>query len=318
MEWQPSASRQVLVARAKLNRIIREFFEQRAVLEVETPLLCTSTATEPQLHSWQLDAKPNRYLQTSPEFAMKRLLAADSGPIYQLCKAFRQEQSSSRHQPEFSILEWYRPGWSLDQLMEEISDLIADIRRQFHQDSPTIPITSYASLFQQQLGLCPHSSPTEALRQCATQRLCGDFQNWDRTTLLDLLMSHLIEPSLPATGQFVTEFPASQAALAKLTCNSAGIEVAHRVELFIHGLEIANGYQELTDPDVLRVRSARNIEQRATDNSAQVPMPGPLLAAMDHGLPECAGVALGVDRLLMTLLDIQQIDKVLTFPENRA
>lgn len=314
MNWQPTASINVLHSRARLNRRIREFFFCRDVLEVETPLLCETTATDPYVRSFAVSTGQHVcYLQTSPEFSMKRLLAAGSGPIYQLCKAFRREDTGRLHNPEFTILEWYRPGWTLDQLIEEVENLVLDVAAEFGATFQPFPRFTYAQVFQKVLGLNPHICRDEDLLAVAKNNIDGDFDSLDRNGLLDLLMSHLVEPSLPDSGAFVLEFPASQSALSCKKQLPDGAWVAQRAELYIGGMEIANGYQELVDPEEQAERFHCDILRRRVAGFDEIPFPEDLVEALKSGIPESAGVALGVDRIFMAVVGISQIKSAMAF-----
>jgi lysyl-tRNA synthetase class 2 len=314
--WAPSASLETLRARAGLVTRIRAFLAARGVLEVETPQLAPVTATDPLLDS--VPAQPFRdgrdwFLQTSPEFAMKRLLAAGSGPIYQLGKCFRRGEEGPRHNPEFTMLEWYRPGFDLEALIAEVGELIAVA-------VPGLPLRrdSYRSLFAQHAGIDPFRDSDSRLRESAAG-LAPDAADWDRDALLDLLFSARVEPHLgDGCLHVVTDFPASQAALARTRLDMQGDRVAARFEVFIRGLEIANGYDELCDPQELRRRFAADNAERLRRGLLPVPSDERLLAAMTQGLPDCAGVALGVDRLLMVALGKTRIDEVMAFTAERA
>jgi lysyl-tRNA synthetase class 2 len=320
-DWRPTASLPALAARADLNRLIRDFFQHRAVLEVETPLMSRGSGTDPHLapivarygvgHGGE--GAP-RYLQTSPEFAMKRLLAAGSGSIYQLGKAFRDGERGPRHNPEFTMLEWYRPGFSLERLMEEVEALVRGV---LTLAADPIPRLSYAALFQRELGIDPHAAPLEQLQALVHARVDRQLELAERDACLDLLYSALIEPALIAPV-FIQDYPASQAALAKTEPDAQGRLVARRFELVIGGLELANGYDELSDA----TEQARRFEQdgikRARLGLPEIAADTRLVAALAQGLPACAGVALGVDRLLMLKLGTRNIEDVLAFPEARA
>ncbi len=312
-DWRPSTLPTALQARARLNRCIRDFFEQRGVLEVETPLLCKETATDPYLTSWKAEDHP-LYLQTSPEFCMKRLLAAGNGPIYQLCKAFRLEPAGRYHNPEFTMLEWYRPGWSLSELLDEIDSLLNTIAIQFNYPLEPTHHFTYQAAFEQTVGFDPHTSDENTLRHCVHTHINGDFQDLDRDGLLDLLMSHLVEPALPKGPVVINEFPASKAALAQTSLNSDQILIGNRAELYLNGIELVNAYQELTDGQEQEVRFRQDITYRADHNLDPVPTPTELLGALKSGLPSCAGVALGVDRLLMLMTNSSHIKEILSFP----
>ena len=305
-DWHPLADSDVLQARAQLLSDIRQFFSDRDVLEVETPLLCQGTITDPNIAPL---ASGDRWLQTSPEYAMKRMLAAGSGPIYQVCKAFRASEAGSRHNPEFTLLEWYRPGFTLVDLMQEVESLVGAVLGL--KDSLRF---SYRELFQHTLSIDPFLASEEALAAYANAHIDLGFNEADRDTWLDLLLTHCIEPKLAGQGMvFVSGYPASQAALARTT-ERDGIAVAERFELYVDGVELANGYFELTDAlEQARrfdrdnaVNAAAGCEARAPDQR--------LLQALVHGMPECSGVALGLDRLLMMKLGESDIRKVLSFP----
>lgn len=301
----------MLRQRALLLQKIRRFFDHRGVLEVDTPCLLRATASDTHLDSFELPGDEPRYLQTSPEFAMKRLLAAGSGPIYQLCKCFRRGESSSRHNPEFTMLEWYRPDFDQALLMEEVAALLAELLGIHNFEYRT-----YQQLFEQCVGLNPHRASDAELAQVARSRLDFQARNMSRTDWLDLLMSHLVEPELPG-AVFVSEFPWQQASLSRIANNTEGQPVACRFELFIDGLEIANGYHELLDAVELQRRADVDNEQRRDCGLPEMPLDAHLLAAHQHGLPPCAGVAVGVDRLLMLKSGVDSIDQVLAFSDTR-
>lgn len=319
MTWQPNTGLNHLVARAKLNRLVREFFGRRDVLEVETPLLCSSTATDPHLHSFDVNwGSETLYLQTSPEFSMKRLLAAGCGSIYQVSKAFRQDESSTRHNAEFTLLEWYRPDWSLQQLLEEVEALVIDCGAVFGMQLHNFPRLSYEHCFQQALGINPHQCSDQTLLNVANAHIHGHFSSLDRNGLLDLLMSHLVEPTLPRLGAFVMDFPAAQASLAKCEANQDGVRVAKRAELYLQGMEIANAYQELVDAAEQEQRFKQDQQSRQQQGLPDLPKPHNLISALQNGFPECAGVALGMDRLLMLMLNQQNLSDILSFPVGKA
>lgn len=315
--WQPTAGREALLARARLLAQIRRFFAERGVLEVETPLLASHTVTDPFIEPFAVSGAVlpaavapggKRYLQTSPEYAMKRLLAAGSGPIYQLCKAFRDDECGARHNPEFTLLEWYRPGFDEQALMDEVEALLGACLGRV--DSLRL---SYAALFEEVLGLDPHRATARELEQRARAEVDVGALRADRDTWLDLLLTHCIEPELAHRGIVgVHDFPASQAALA-CTREVDGVQVARRFEFYVDGVELANGYFELRDPVEQRRRfAADNTRRVALDRPQREPDPF-LLAALEAGLPECSGVALGVDRLLMVAIGAASLAEVLSF-----
>ena len=293
------------------------------MLEVETPVCSSHATTDPATESFQLTHSGSGfptpqplYLQTSPEFPMKRLLAAGSGPIYQICKAFREGESGRLHNPEFTLLEWYRPGFNHHQLMDDVATLVNNLL----PEPRAVEHLSYREIFKCHLDIDPHIATITQLQQCAKQHGIADAQRLDlpsKDGWLDLLLSHCIEPQL---GQnclsFVVDYPASQASLAKIS--SAPAPLAERFELYIEGMELANGFHELTDAREQRQRFHQDLEQRAAQGQPAVPMDQNLLAAMDAGLPDCAGVALGIDRLLMQITQATHIDQVLTFPITHA
>ena len=322
--WRPSASLTALRQRAEMLARLRGFFAARGVLEVETPLLSVAAATDPQILSFETrfegPGAPQGhplYLNTSPEFAMKRLLAAGSGPIYQVCKAFRQGEVGSLHNPEFTILEWYRPGLDHFQLMAEVAELVATLA-DGHQSLAAAERLEYAELFQQRLGIDPLSASVWELQACALRYTDVDASlALERDAWLDLLMSHCIQPTL---GQgrlsFVYHYPASQAALARLRPGEPS--VAERFEAFLGGVELANGFHELADADEQRRRFESDLARRRSESLPVVPKDELLLEALSQGLPACAGVAVGLDRLLLALTGGERLADVLAFPLERA
>jgi lysyl-tRNA synthetase class 2 len=317
--WRPTASMENIRLRAEVLARIRAFFADRGVLEVETPLLAAAPVTDLHLHALQCryrgpGAADGRvlYLQTSPEFAMKRLLAADSGPIYQICKAVRNGETGRRHNPEFTILEWYRPGWDHHRLMDEIDELLTVILG----TRPGERLT-YQVAFERYAGIDPHAASDEALRRRVEALGMEDTGGLRRDDLLDLILTHVIEPRLGhCQPSFIHDYPASQAALARIRKGEPPL--AERFEVFSEGVELANGYHELTDPDEQRRRFVADLAARRAADLAEVPIDERFLAALEHGLPPCAGVAFGIDRLLMVKTGTREIGEVLAFPIERA
>jgi len=315
--WQPSASLEVLKQRASLLAIIREFMATRNILEVETPVLSHAGNTDPNLTSFTTrftspcaTAAERLYLHTSPEFAMKRLLAAGSGPIYQICRVFRDEELGRQHQPEFTMLEWYRPGFDHHALMSEMGDMLVLL------GLARPACRHYAPVFAAATGLDPHHA-TDADLQSRSTQLGLQGTDHTRSVLLDFLFSMAVMPGLGVNGpEFIDDFPVCQAALARI--REGATPVAERFELFIHGVEIANGFHELTDAAEQRTRFEADNSRRQQQGHAPVPLDEHLLAALTQGLPDCAGVALGIDRLLMQILGYDSIDKVVTFTCNQA
>ncbi len=297
-----------LQERALLNRQVRVFFAERKVLEVETPALSQAGNTDPFIDSFSVNTPQGlRYLHTSPEYPMKRLLVAGAGDIYQLCKVWRRDESGTRHNPEFSLLEWYRLGFTWQQLMQEVAELLHTLIP--HLLKPP-RFCSYRELFLETLQLDPHLATEAELSASARAHginISGDMpaQSWR-----DLLLTHCIEPHFP-TDQltFVYHYPASQSALAKVTTVD-GQTVAERFEVYLGGLELGNGYQEQTD-------SAQNrliLVQDATTRGNDIPVDERFIAALEQGLPECAGVALGIDRILMCRMQVNDLKQVIAFP----
>lgn len=302
--WQPSAPLKNLQARARIIKQIRDFFDARQVMEVETPLLCYTSVTDPHIHSIQAET---HYLQTSPEYAMKRLLAAGSGAIYQITKAFRKDEVGRFHNPEFTMLEWYRPGFDHLQLMNEVDELLQLILKIPPADKKT-----YRDIFITHLALDPHTASVDELAAVANKHFTMYEKITDRDTWLQLLMSHCIEPQLGKKQPcFIYDFPASQAALAKIQKTKP--PVASRFEAYFKGVELANGFHELQDANEQRKRFAQNRTARKQLSLTDVPLDEFFLAALESGLPDCAGVALGIDRLLMLALQAEHIKEVISF-----
>lgn len=314
-------------ARACILATLRSFFAARGVLEVETPLLSAAAATAPHLQSLTTRytgpfAPYGRelFLQTSPEFAMKRLLAAGSGPIYQICKAFRNGEAGRVHNPEFTLVEWYRPGFDQHLLMDEVEalvmDLLADVLA--HKSSERI---SYRDAFLRYVKVDIYTASTTELRDCAHARniVVPGLDHNDRDAWLELLLTHIMEPQL-GRGQlcFIYDYPASQAALAKVRHNPPEPAVAERFELYVKGVELASGYRELADSHEQRRRFEEDRAKRRGLQLDDVPVDEYLLAALDAGLPDCAGVALGLDRLIMLAIGATDLREVLTFPIEHA
>ena len=306
--WQPTASPTRLQARARLLRDIRDFFYTRGVLEVETPLIGIAGNTDPEIQSVRTDN--DRYLRTSPEFALKRLLAAGSGYVFELGRVFRAAECGRYHNPEFTLLEWYRTDCGYLQLTSEVTELIKHCGRGKFDQWPVESLT-YQALFQHHLGIDPFTAGAGELSVTA-QNNGINAVDLDRKQWLDLLLSHLIQPALPDQClTWVVDFPTDQAALAKIRADSP--PVAERFELYLGHIELANGYQELTDPDEQRRRFENENAQRKQKTMAGYAVDEHLLAALAHGLPDCAGVAVGVDRLLMAVCEAETLSEVLTF-----
>jgi lysyl-tRNA synthetase class 2 len=323
--WQPTCSVEILHLRARLLTNIRAFFSARAVLEVETPLLSRTIGTDPQLAFFATDynlplSQHRLFLQTSPEFAMKRLLAAGCGSIYQICKAFRNGEAGRFHNPEFTLLEWYRIGFTLPQLMDEIAELIQSLFAAEQVELASVQRTSYQAIFQQYTGLdalvfsyenyCSYAL-THELPEAVT--LCEH----DHALWLDVLFSHKVQPYLTGGVLYlVYGYPACQSSLARINADDA--RITDRVELFINGVELGNGFYELTDAVEQNQRFDDEISIRRQQNSAHVVKDDRLIAALEEGLPDCSGIAIGLDRLLMLLSKTAFIDEVQSFSICRA
>ncbi|MGZ5609180.1 MAG: EF-P lysine aminoacylase EpmA [Methylobacter sp.] len=322
-DWRPTCSLELMRLRAQMLAEIRRFFAERSVLEVETPLLSHSIGTDPQLAFFTTEycLPPRRqtlFLQTSPEFAMKRLLAAGSGSIYQIGKAFRDGESGRFHNPEFTMLEWYRVGFNLSDLMDEIADLISRLFSGRPLQEPQR--VSYQHLFKSFTGLDPlvFSYPD----YCAFARECElleaiDICGHDHPLWLDFLFSHKVQPRLGDNALcMVYGYPACQSSLARV--NEQCPLTTDRVELFINGVELGNGYYELLDAEEQNNRFDKELTARQQQKLPAAVKDIRLIAALESGLPECAGMAIGLDRLLMVLSDSASIEDVLSFPIHRA
>ena len=308
MSWQPHAELSVIRERARVYRQIRTFFNTRGCLEVDTPLLMPTTNTDVNIASCEVvSGDRSLYLQTSPEFAMKRLLAAGSGSIFQIGHAFREGEHGRLHNPEFSLLEWYRVGHGYQQLMDEMELLITSLS--LHQCE--FSRISYRALFRQALDLDIDEITLAGLRgECVRLVPGSDPAGYEFDQCLDLLLGMAIAPAMRGY-QFVYDYPVSQAALARV--NARDPSVAERFELFFDGIELANGFSELTDAAQQRARFEQDNNARERSGLPTHAIDEQLLAALQAGLEDCAGVALGLDRLLMVLLDLDSIDQVLTF-----
>ena len=313
--WGPTADWPTLRLRAELLRRTREFFDGRGFLEVETPLLSADTVVDRHLDPFAVQVgKQVSYLQTSPEFAMKRLLAAGGEAIYQITKAFRQEELGPLHNPEFTLVEWYRAGDGLTEGMNLLDELCQAVL----QRGPARQV-SYRQAFLEHAGIDPLTAPLRALRAAASKTGTPpeSLRHDDRDGWLDLILVEQVQPHLGRDQPAILyDYPASQSALARIRDEDP--PVAERFELFVAGMELANGYHELLDPQVLRRRNATNNAARVADGKQPLPEESRLLAAMEAGLPQSAGVALGFDRLVMVAAGAERLDQVMPFPFGRA
>lgn len=308
MQWQPSASLETIQKRAQIYQQVRAFFSARDFLEVDTPLLSGATNTDAQIESiGVLNARQELFLQTSPEFAMKRLLAAGSGSIYQICHAFRGMETGRLHNAEFTLLEWYRVAYDYQALMNEVEALIDSLSDR----SNSYRRIRYRDLLIEYADVDISNIQLSKLRGISHELVPGtDSDELDFDQCLDLLLSMVVAPRLQGYV-FVYDYPVSQAALARVSAINPS--VAERFELFHGGLELANGFSELTDAKIQRRRFENDNELRVTRGLPRYPIDEHLLAALETGMPECAGVALGLDRLLMVLLKLDSIDQAISF-----
>ena len=320
---QPSASFDTLRLRARLNATLRTFFAERGVPEVETPMLSQAGNTDPNVASFRTEfgghvsAGPRtRWLRTSPEFPLKRLLAAGFGDCYELGRVFRDGEAGGRHNPEFTMLEWYRVGWDQHQLADETVALVQDALELVDRRVEVVQ-TTYRALYLDTLGLDPMTAADIEL-QAALGDVQIDPEGLTRDDWLDLLMTHRIQPVNPADRILVVhDYPASQCMLARVA-ERDGVQVAERFELYLGALELANGYHELADGAEQRARFERDHAVRGSRGDALPSIDEALLDALDAGFPDCAGVALGVDRLMMAMLGTGRIADVIAFDFARA
>jgi len=307
--------------RAGLNAAIRAFFAERGVLEVETPVLSAAGNTEPNIESFQarfsghVDAgSPLRWLRTSPEYPLKRLLAAGVGDCYELGRVFRNGEAGGRHNPEFTMLEWYRVGWDDRRLAGETIELVQRALAAVGRCAE-VQVTTYRELFIDGLGIDPFSASLAQL-QAPLASIRIDGEGLGRDDWLDLLMTHHLQPAFPVDRiTVVHDWPASQCALARIRAGEP--PVAERFELYLGAFELANGYHELNDAAEQRARFERDNRTRAARGLPQPPLDENLLRALPS-LPDCAGVAVGIDRLLMALRGTPRIADVLAFDFARA
>ncbi len=325
MTWRPHSNWHKAKLKAEVLSNIRTFFAKRNVIEVDTPILSSGTVTDVYLDTFFTDysmggyqdhqSKQRLYLQTSPEFGMKRLLASGYGCCYQICKAFRNEQAGSQHNPEFTILEWYRLGFTHLDLMNELSEFL-----QFILHCKSAYKLTYQNAFKQYLSIDPLTASVSQLKKLLFDNdISGDWisSEQDRDTLLQVAFTECVESHLGQESPcFIYEFPSSQASLAKISVTDE--RVAERFECYFKGIELANGFHELTDHEEQVQRFEVDNAKRKKLNKEEQPIDERFLAALKHGLPTCSGVALGIDRLLMLALNVDSIKSVLTFSVDDA
>jgi len=325
MFWQPTLSWHNAQRRAQILKQIRQFFNERNVLEVETPALSLGTITDAHLEALMCqyhflndsstEYATQLYLQTSPEFHMKRLLASGYGDIFQIAKAFRHEEAGRHHNPEFTLLEWYRLGFDHFQLMDEVAELLEIVL-----GSTKATQITYQQLFMEQIALDPLTATREQLLTVISEN--NKLSDWlsrelDCDILLQFIFSEIIEPTIGIEAPcFVYNFPKSQASLAKLCPKDD--RVAQRFECYYHGIELVNGFNELTDSKKQIERFQEDNRKRKHSAMQEKRIDNHFISALAHGLPQCSGVALGVDRLIMLALKVENIDQVISFPIERA
>lgn len=322
-DWKPAATIETLKARAEMMARVRGFFAKYDIIEVETPLLCQHSVTDRYMSAFKVSGfngdinGDSGYLQTSPEYSMKRLLAAGSGSIFQICKSFRKDDFGSRHNPEFTMLEWYCLDFDHHQLMAQVFELLVVMASSVGVEI-TLNKLSYRQAFIEFLNIDPFIIPTSELSILAAHKLGSLPEELERDDYLALLFEGCIEPKLGQQGDvaFVYDYPVSQAALARL--DDSNPEVACRFEVYWKGVELANGFYELTDGELQKQRFEQDNQWRRNNHKAEVDIDPYLLSALSQGLPECSGVALGLDRLLMILLGFNNIQDVIAFPADRA
>lgn len=327
-DFLPTANLEMIHARAALTQKVRRFFESREFIEVETPLLSHDIVVDRYIHPVGIskslvtdrseDSCDQLWLQTSPEFAMKRLLVGGMDAVFQICKAFRKSETGSRHNPEFTMLEWYRCGDDYQAGMQLLEEFTAEILGQ-----SGIQKISYQNAFLKFAGIDPWTVSADQLanqyRKLTESEVDLDISESTRDDWLNLILAEKVEPFLGSPNPVILfDYPASQAALAKVRVEKDGLEFAERFELYVNGVELANGYHELLDPGEFAKRNFQNNEMRVQDGNQKLPEQSRLLDAMRDGLPPCSGVALGMDRLAMMLTGCDRIDQVIAFPMDRA
>lgn len=324
--WKPSASITTLQERARLFARIRQYLDGQEMMEVDTPMLSANATVDLHIDSFVTTFRPigasskqSCYLHTSPEFPMKRLLAAGSGDIYSLGRVFRNGEAGGRHNPEFTMLEYYRLGMDQHQLMDDMTLLLSSVTA-FKE----VKRVSYGKVFQEKLGLNPHGASDEVLSALVQKHVDKGLSGLGRNDCLDLLFSNRIEPELglgragELNGVYVYDYPASMAALARLHTNDQGDQVAARFELFTNGVELANGYHELTHAEEQQTRFRTEQIKRKEQGKPVYPYDHRLIESLRSGMPDCAGVAIGLDRLLMLMLNKKKIADVVAFDFFRA
>lgn len=321
-DWRPSAAAEVLRERAAMLARVRARFAAAGVLEVQTPVLSVAAVSDPQIESVSArlrDGSP-RYLQSSPEFAMKRLLAAGIGDCYQICPVFRDGEAGRLHGPEFTMIEWYRVGLSAAELRRDVEDLLREAAAGLRPFAPA-RTTSYRDAIRDACGIDCRDTDPRAVREALAARgiVPARAGDWDLDAWLDLLVGAVVGPALGREApEFLVDYPPAQAALARLANDAGGVPVAERFELYVDGIELANGFRELGDAAEQRRRFEADLQRRRARGQHVAPLDERLLAALAHGLPDCAGVALGFDRLVMVALGLPDLASAMSFAHERA
>jgi elongation factor P--(R)-beta-lysine ligase len=314
--FRPACDLETWKARLRLTSAVRDFFNSRGVLEVETPAMSRAEGTDPQLDYFETKGTPARYLMTSPEFHLKRLLSAGFGDVFEIAKAFRVDEIGARHNSEFSLVEWYRVGMPMEMLMMEVEDLCTQILGR----EVKAKRTRWKDAFLNYAGIDPFEKPGEVWRKCCEAHGVPDVQcseKFSQEDWWDYLMVTVVEPHLGSSGpEFLMDYPVSQAALAQTFTGDDGRVWARRFELYIETMELCNGYQELTDAAEQERRFGKDIELRAAMGKPLPAADKRFLAALRAGMPAASGVALGLDRLFMLALRKKNIRDVMLFPDD--
>ncbi len=311
-DWQTSRQVSALKARAQLNQRVRAFFAERGVLEVETPALSQGGNTDPYIDSFSVETPTgSRYLHTSPEYPMKRLLVAGSGDIYQICKVWRQDEAGSRHNPEFTLLEYYRVGFSYQRLMQEVALLLHHLIPRLEKPAQFL---TYHDCFLERLGINPHIASVEQLENCAFEQGLAVSGTFSQQEWLDLLFTHVIEAGFATDClTFVYHYPAEQSALACVTTHD-GHQVAERFEIYLGAMELGNGYQELVDGEANAEKLSSDAQLRIATGLKPVPTDQYFIRAMRQGMPRASGVAIGLDRVLLCACGKKTLNQIISFP----
>jgi lysyl-tRNA synthetase class 2 len=321
-DWRPAASADVLRQRAAMLARVRAYFAGEGVLEVQTPVLSASAPSDPQIEpvaARPLDGR-TRYLQTSPEYPMKRLLAAGVGDCYQVCPVFRDGEAGRLHGPEFTMVEWYRVGFSAPDLRRDVERLVRAASDGLRRFAPA-RTTSYRDAIRAACGIDCRDTDAAAIRAVLAARgvVPADAADWDLDAWLDLLVGAVVGPALGGDApEFLIDYPPAQASLARLGRDAEGAVVAERFELYVDGIELANGFRELGDAVEQRLRFEGDQARRRRRRQRVMPLDERLLSALAHGLPDCAGVALGFDRLVMVALGLPDLASAMSFAHERA